>query len=368
MILHLVTDEKFTDYAIKQFELEEYNSEFVLIPSNGMLNIVKYVNKVKLVNRDSEEFNELLYDLKKYNAIILHGMHWAFWETNILENVPPHVKVAWVFWGGDLYGRSDVDINNIAPITKFVLNFRNKIKPNNVLGNQWEIPRELYKRIDYCLSDELEEYEFAKTELDNEMNYHWYNYYSLEETLGNLIDKKTKGNNIVIGNSATKECNYFDILFKVKFLNIKNRKIILPLSYGSPWIRNYVSKLGKVLFKNLMLLSNFLERDEYNKILLNCNTMIMPHYFPQAQGNIITGLWLGMKVYLSEKNMTYHYFKRIGCYVYSIEKELKNTNKEFINTPESEERILHNREILKFWYSKDNMSKRNKELVNVLES
>jgi hypothetical protein len=297
-------------------------------------------------------------------------MHWGIWQTTILKKIPTQVKVAWVFWGGDLYGRSDVKFNTLAPITKFVVETRNLLKLTNkkIQNNNWEIPRILFNRVDYCLSDEFEEYEFAKTELGNEMNYHWYNYYSLEETLGNLIDKKTKGNNIVIGNSATKECNYFDILFKVKFLNIKNRKIILPLSYGSPWIRNYVSKLGKVLFKNLMLLSNFLERDEYNKILLNCNTMIMPHYFPQAQGNIITGLWLGMKVYLSEKNMTYHYFKRIGCYVYSIEKDLKNTNKEFINTPESEERILHNREILKFWYSKDNMSKRNKELVNLLES
>lgn len=93
--------------------------------------------------------------------------------------------------------------------------------------------------------------------------------------------------------------------------------------------------------------------------------MIMAHYYPQAQGNIITGLWLGMKVYLSNKNMTYHYFKRIGCYVYSIENDLKRSNKELYE-PETEEKIRHNRQILSYWYSKENMKKRNSELVNLL--
>lgn len=366
MILHLLTDEKFTDYAIRQFELEEFESEFVLIPSNGLIHLVKCLDKVQVILQNSCEFINLLDSLNKYNAIVLHGMHWGEWEAPLIRKIPNNVKLAWIFWGGDLYGRSDVNIKNLAPITKIFVRIRDftKKSSNNI---SWEIPRELFKRVDYCLSDELEEYNFAKNELNNEMIFHWYNYYSLEETLGDLIEKRSVGNNIIIGNSATKECNYFDILFKVKFINIGHRSIILPLSYGSPWIRNFVSKLSKFLFKNVIPLCDFLNRKEYNERLLNCNTMIMAHHYPQAQGNIITGLWLGMKVFLSEKNMTYHYFKRIGCHVYSIEKDLNRNNKELFQS-EKEENIKHNREILSYWYSKDNMRIRNLDLVKLLDA
>ena len=366
MILHFLTDEKFTDYAIRQFELEEFDSEFVLIPSNGLIHLVKFIDRVQVIKQNSGEFINLLDSLYKYNAIVLHGMHWGAWESPLLASVSKNIKVAWVFWGGDLYGRSDVNIKNLAPITNFIVRIRD-LKNKSRNNKSWEIPRELFKRIDYCLSDELEEYNFAKNELENNMKFHWYNYYSLEETLGDLIGKKSIGNNIIIGNSATKECNFFDILLRLWFIDIKSRRIILPLSYGSPWIRNLVSRFAKFLFKNVNTLCEFLERGEYNKVLLNCNTMIMPHYYPQAQGNIITGLWLGMKVYLSEKNMTYHYFKRIGCHVYSIEKDLKRHNKELFQ-PEKEENIKKNREILSYWYSKDNMKKRNLELVKLLDA
>ena len=364
MILHLVTDEKFTDYAIKQFYSVGNDSEFILIPSNGIMDCVTLIDKVKIINNGSQEYYNLINNLNRYKTIIFHGMHWGNWQTTILESVPKNIKVAWVFWGGDLYARSDFKYKKLGILTTLISNARNVIKRNKQ-NNEWEIPRLLFKRIDYCLTDELEEYLFAKNELVNEMQFHWYNYYSLEETLGDLISKKSIGRDIVIGNSATIECNYFDILLKVKTLNFKNRNIILPLSYGKPWIRNLVSKLGKIFFKDCISLCSFLKRNEYNSILLNCNIMIMAHYYPQAQGNIITGLWLGMKVYLSNKNMTYHYFKRIGCYVYSIENDLKRSNKELYE-PETEEKIRHNRQILSYWYSKENMKKRNSELVNLL--
>lgn len=368
MILHLLTEEKFTDYAIEQFESREFCSKFVLIPSNANKYIVKNIDKVEVVNQQSPEFDKLINSLKKYKAIILHGMHWGIWQTTILKNIPTQVKVAWVFWGGDLYGRSDVKFNTLAPFTKFIVETRNLLKRTKSNKNSnWEISRMLFKKVDYCLSDEFEEYEFARKELNNSMKYCWYNYYSLEDTLGELLNKRCVGNGIVIGNSATKECNYYDVLLKVKTLDVQKRKILLPLSYGTPWIRNFVSKFGKMLFTNVYPLCDYLERNEYNRILLNCNTMIMAHYYPQAQGNIITGLWLGMKVYLSEKNMTYHYFRRIGCKVYSIEKDLnRDNNGVFLS--EDEDTIMHNREVLTYWYSKENMRQRNLKLVTLLNN
>ena len=63
MILHLLTDEKFTDYAIKQFSAPEMKSEFVLIPTNGMMNHVKLIDKCRIIKQDSPDFNKLLSNL-----------------------------------------------------------------------------------------------------------------------------------------------------------------------------------------------------------------------------------------------------------------------------------------------------------------
>lgn len=367
MILHFLTDDKFADYAIRQFSAPEMQSEFVCMNTAGRMSLVELQNEVRVMSPYGAEFAAFLDEsLSKYSAIILHGMHWGMWQKIILQKVSANVKVAWMFWGGEIYGRHDIGEHFLAPITSMVCRIRamhksfEGKKKNDIA---WELPIELYQRIDVCLTDEKEEYEYAKRFLGNKMSYMWYNYYTLEEMLGSLYDERCNGDNIIIGNSATDSCNYWDVLLKLKRLRIGDRKIVLPLSYGAQWISKSVSRFCRMLFpKNTMPLLDFMPREEYNKVLLGCNTMIMGHYHPQAQGNIITGLWLGMRVYLSEKCMTYQYFKRIGCVVYSMESELKKYGYALMD----EKDVDQNRAVLQQWYSKENMHKRNLEIVKAL--
>jgi hypothetical protein len=231
----------------------------------------------------------------------------------------------------------------------------------------YEIPKELFRRIDYCLTDIEEEYEFAARYLSvNAMKYHWYNYYSIEETIGSLRDCFCEGENIIIGNSCTIENNFFDIFRKLNEVPLSDREIMIPLSYGTPWLRNLIQKLGRKQFGDCFIpMVDFMPREQYNRTMLTCSAMIQPHYRAQAQGNIITGLWLGMRVYLSERNIAYSYFKRIGVRVFSIETDLNKGNpKAFV--PLSTEEVQHNRSVLERWYSKDVLGASNIELVKLL--
>lgn len=363
MILHLVTDEKFTDYAIKQFSAPEMESEFVLIPSNYTPgNDVVEKEKCRIVKQRSPEFKELLSHLGDYSAIVLHGMHWGGWQTPILESVPEHVKVAWMFWGGDLYGREDIKNTFKAPITKtlYRLHLHGK-KPNT----SWQISRELFKRVDYCLTGEVEEYEYAKAYIGNpEMKHIWYTYYSMEETVGALMAERTHGDNVWLGNSATAENNFYDAYLRLRLYGLRGRKLISPLSYGAPWVMNSVPKLGRLLFGNKFVpLRTFMPREEYNRLMLDCGTMIMPHYNPQAQGNILTGLWLGMRVYLSEKSIAYNFFKRIGALVFSFESDFMK----YRYTPLTDEEVEHNRDVMRKWYSKEHVMQSAVDVVNELK-
>ena len=70
----------------------------------------------------------------------------------------------------------------------------------------------------------------------------------------------------------------------------------------------------------------------------------MNHYRPQAVGNVIAALYMGCKVFLNDTN-AYHYFNDLGCYIYSIESDLRTTKNPFQLL--SDEEVAHNRRVLK---------------------
>ncbi len=366
MILHLLTDEKFTDYAIKQFSAPEMNSEFVLVPSNNAMEHVKLIDRCTIVRQNSPEFDALLNRLDQYTGIIFHGMFWGRWQTPILQNVPNNVKVAWYFWGGDIYSRHGLEDQFLAPISKRLCHLHDR-KKRTAIDTSWEIPMELFQRIDFCLTGEQEEYEFAKQYTGANFEYMWYTCYSLEETVGSLINNRCSGSNIWLGNSAAEWNNHFDVMWSLRksglLRSLDSGKVIIPLSYGSPWVRNLVLRYGRFfLGKRMQALTEFMPRNEYNALMLSCSTMIIGYWEPAGQGNIITALWLGMRVYLSEKSMAYDFFKRIGAQIYSIESDLKR----YQFTPLSEDVRDENRRVLTKWFSKQHVMEAVQNVVKEL--
>lgn len=363
-ILHILTDDKFADYVIHQFEAPEMQSDFVLIPINGHLELVHEQNKTQILKYTTENIKMLVSRLGSYSAIVLHGLFGGFYET-ILRNVPVQVKVAWVFWGGEIYGRKDKRKDFLAPLTRFMAAIY-AIKNGRI--SNWEMPLDLFKRIDYCLTGELEEYEYAKEYIGNpNMQHLWYTYYSKEDTIGSLINQHVLGENILFCNSAAIENNMFDAIIRLSLpwnrRKLKGKKFIMPLSYGGSWIKNTMLKLGGRLFgKQFVPLINFLPREEYNKMFLDCGTLILPYWCPAGQGNILTGLWLGMRVYLSEKSIAYNFFKRIGAQIFSFESDFRK----YGCTPITEEEFQQNRAVLTKWYSKEHVMQAVRNVVEIL--
>lgn len=367
MILHLLTDEKFTDYAIAQFSAPEMESDFVLIPSNNVMHLVKHIDRCTVIGQYSPEFEDLLNRLDQYTGIVLHGLLWARWQTPILERVPKSVKVAWYVFGGEIYSRKDIELTFAAPFTKFVYRLHTMKKNEIEQDRSWQIPIDLYKRINYCMTSIREEADYARQYTGASFKHQWYTCYSLEDTIGALMTEQCHGNNIWIGNSAAEWNNHIDAFWQIWKSGALRKhnfdKVIIPLSYGAPWIRNVVTKVGRFFFgKRMQALVSFMPREEYNTLMLSCSTMIINYYEPAANGNIITALWLGMRVYLSEKSMAYIYYKRIGAKVFTLEKDLKI----YGFAPLSDEERAENRKVLNQWYSKEHVEQAVKEVVNEL--
>lgn len=366
MVLHILSDDKFTDYVINQFKADYMQSEMVVIPFGAGLSFIK-CDKVSVVHYQSAQYFELLNGLHKYSGIVLHGLFWPYME-DIIKSAPNSLKIVWYFWGGELYSRPDVMRSFLAPITKFLykLHFYKNGK-TYYESFSWQLPLELFKRIDYCITSEYEEYEFAKQYTASDMKFLWYTCYSLEETVGDLLESRSRGNDVLFCNSTAIGNNMFDAaldLSRPKYRKlIGNRQVIMPMGYGAQWVKNIMLKLGPLCFRNFKPIVDFLPRDQYNLMMTECSTLILPYYSPAGQGNIITALWLGMRVYVSEKSIAYRYFKRIEVVIFSFESDFIKFGCE----PLSDDLVEHNRNILSNVYGRENVYKCAKNIVDVLE-
>ena len=367
MILHLLTDDKFADYAIDQFSKISNDSLFLFVTDdkNFKIKYIKNLNKLSIIYSKSDEYIRFFEDPTKFSAIITHGMYYP-WQERILLSVPEDVKIGWVFWGAEIYGRYDLLFSFLGIYTKFTY-IKKQLKwiiQGSFSKNRFFLPdKKLFKRFNYCLTDEHEEFEYVNKYTHSKMKELWYNYYSIEETLGDLINTTIKGNNILVGNSCTLENNHKEAFKLLNKFDLGNRKIIVPLSYGENWLQNILIKEGRKLFGDSFLpLTDFIERNIYNLYLASCSIVVMNQYRPQAQGNIITSLWLGAKVYLSKKSMQYDYYIRLGVHIYSIEDNLIISNKTALEPLDAKE-VDFNRQILMHEYGMENMKQKIKQIV-----
>ncbi len=370
MILHLITDDKFADYAINQFSSLSIPSEFVIVKESPDYTVKNIRNQKKVIqiHSDSNDFLVFKEKINMYDTVIIHGFFYP-WQEELLKGISSQTKIAWVCWGGEIYGRKQLQYGFLKSSTKIVYwnkQFKRFLRRKPLLGNDYFPDISLYRKINFCLTDMEEEFLFVRKITNSEMKHMWYNYYSIEETLGELRQSKIIGNNIIVGNSCSLENNHLDVFKIIKNFNVGNRKIIVPLSYGVSWLRNIILDKGeKILGASFVPLIDFVDRNEYNNIISSCSIMIMPHLRPQAQGNIITGLWLGAKVYLYKDSMTFSYFRRIGVIVFSIEDDLLQTNKEALE-PLSVEQIENNREVMLREYGMNTIKTRINEIVKEL--
>src|SRR6185312_8146313 len=140
----------------------------------------------------------------------------------------------------------------------------------------------------------------------------------------------SEGDGVIIGNSNSPTSNHIDCFNAINLPSMLNKKFFVPLSYGNhDAYTKLVIHQGKKIFKdNFIALTDFLPKDDYIKLLQQCSIAIFAHERQQALGNIIIMLWLGIKVFLSENNLIYSFFKESGAFIFSVQKHL---NEEVLN-------------------------------------
>lgn len=332
-ILHFIQDDKFTDCIIEEFEYikDMAHSVYMIQAKDRHNGAYKYIrNPEKITEESPWNINKYLRD-NNIDVVILHNIY-SLHYIHILR-IPQHIKIVWLAWGKDIYctpnARPFIDMNLYGPKTS---DFIKHITPslfdaikNKINGH---FLRKALDRIDYFSGVLPQEYSMMKQSTHFRAKEVTFNYATVSKDENERYDDlRTDGMNILIGNSGDETNNHLDLFDSLAKLNISDRKIYVPLSYGgSPEYVKKVKEIGFALWgDNFVPIKNFLSEQEYGRIINSCGFRIFGHERQQALGNIGMGIRSGCKVFLSESSVAYQYYKKIGMKVFSIQEDLNET-------------------------------------------
>lgn len=381
-IANIIRDQHFMDGQICYHDLtnDQSHHDYFIVQWDKRFEFkyMKLTDRVKIVTPD-ELINILNND--NYNALFIHNF--LYMPLHYMHKIPDHIKVFWFAWGYDIYNTPKnnpyVNLNLLHSKSKEVLRSLHKTKSYPFHKRiKWKIKRTLLNIIDYkhqYHNDNRRVYERAvkrvnyfsgvfPLEYDLLVGKPEFKAKKVEFGLRNPKDWTTCpiqlpkiGENILIGNSADINNNHLDLIDYLKDLNLDNRKLILPLSYGgSKEYINIVKKLYESIFGDkVIILTDYLPREEYFKLLESVGYAVFFQERQQGAGNIEELLRKGVKIFFSKTSLNYRHYIENNCHVYSIQEDLIPDKLRTLSENEKWDNI-------RFWYSTNNKEYR----LNVL--
>ena len=351
LIYHIIVDEKFIDVGLRQFE--------EVAPKMNVPVYIGNKRELSFVKRDDVKFCTYLnirdiFARNECGAVIFHSLPKDYWL--LLKHIPAEVKVFWLGWGYDYYDcllykaypdglllpetKKLMDIQTPShQVRKMLIRLKRGIK--TLAGKTVETNSDALARVDYFCPVLEVEYKMSR-ELNS-----WFipqfiswNYGTAEDDLGgNDIKFGVTRNNILVGNSATPENNHIEIFQSLReSVDLTNRKIIVPLSYGNTRYRNLVVAIGKQMFgEQFVPLIDYMPIEEYIALLDSCGFVFMNHLRQQAMGNIFIMMMKGARLYINHQGIAYKWLVDKGAAVFAME-DLRNELVP-INTVEHEKNI-----------------------------
>ncbi|MBZ4191521.1 TDP-N-acetylfucosamine:lipid II N-acetylfucosaminyltransferase [Niabella beijingensis] len=370
--LHFINDEKITDNIIENFS--SFDRQIFVVFTNSKDKRYYHVraNSDNIFKYAGESLNNLI---QKFNAhgIIFHAI--SSEAFRLLHNIEKtDVKIAWIPWGFDIYNLKKIKGHLLAPLTKSLYARRlfhqfNAVEYKKIIKNIFtksnNIKRNLDK-IDYICTYIKEDVDYLAKYYPNRMQFLQTSFSSLDQYLAGFknIQLNHNATNILVGNSNTYECNHLDA-FEILNLNPVSQiaKIIIPLNYGqNDFYKKQIIEQGKALFANFHPLLEFIQRSVYVELLQTCSTGVFYHYRQQAMGNIIPMLYMGARIYLSPLNPAYQFLRRIGIFVFDLERDfIKYGNEKLAKTE-----VLSNQKILNRIFNEKAVKEDLANLLNLL--
>lgn len=376
-ILHIATDDKFLDHAFSVFEkvYPGVNDVFMFAPSMPL----KYVK----LTPDRIETKQDGFFFKKpklpksvyqdYDLVVFHSLGSLTCPelTNISKNTP----TIWLGWGFDYY----IELLNNIPLyldnTRQIYNRLETVNPKrkaaalvkSFIRVLWPRNSKIraIERVSIFSPVLPEEYDMVKNSRKWKRfpEFASWNYGTMEDNfIKGFEGESVTGDAILVGNSATYTGNHVEAFNLLHKLQVNDRQVVVPLSYGDEQLASELTNIGKEYFAdNFEPLIDFMPIENYVAIIKKCGYVIMNHVRQQAVGNIVIMLYLGARVFVRCENPVYHFFKKSGV-VLSTVQELE-TNPALLDRPLAYKERYSNRALVGEYWSRQKAYERTRNLV-----
>ncbi len=344
-IFHFLLSEKIVADVIRNFEDTESNNYFIFFDdiSNRKAALPRTKNDILVFNYKNSGINDLIEKLQP-DLLLLHSISFKF--AKVALEIQSNLVIGWFPWGYDIYSLPKIRLTLYGKKTLNYLNaqspffyIKNKLieycfdyLPDSILKKlNLEYFREtllLHKKISYFISYIEEDFHLFSKYYPNTMKFIYSPFLTLDQYLGNIKQPEliTNTGNILIGNSASLESNYFDVIEELNVNKSKFSKASFVLNYGETF-KNFKKdvqiEINKELSVKAECITKFMDLKTYVEFLKSCNTAVFLHYRQQAMGNIITLIYLGARVYLSKHNPILHFFNSKGIKINIFESEFE---------------------------------------------
>nr|WP_320057199.1 TDP-N-acetylfucosamine:lipid II N-acetylfucosaminyltransferase [uncultured Bacteroides sp.] len=349
MILHLVNDEKIINRTIDIFD--------AAFPGENLFIVFRKRN-ISMVRSGENIISYQNFDVAKYKeqatSIIIHLM--TNRKIRFINRYFPNLStIYWVMWGSDSYGRlfypkglklidTESRYYQSQRVRRFFLGSIDKLDDwLRILRRMHFIRQRVQSFVTSTIEDDhdvlLKYYPDLKSKPWGE-----FSYYPIDVVMGSeLKDVWAEGSNIQIGHCGSHTNNHeyaFRILSKLDI----HGKVIVPLSYsGKKEYKEAVIKQGQRLFgESFIPIMDFLPLADYNRLMASSSFAIYANWRQEAVGNILVSLYLGSKVFLSNRNPILGWARRHGFIVFELEKIGVGD----LATPLAEKDRFNNRNIL----------------------
>lgn len=330
--IHIHTNYKFVNDSYL-FDGELFENKTIIFQNNKPFN-GSFKHKPILLNHRIRDIKKAIEICKNSDLVVLYDLNMI--KCLIALALPDKVKVAWRFFGYELYRRKK-ELFLSEKSFKFIQQKKKKIyypllKIYYYLKYKYIFDRAV-KRINYMLVLSNEEYSFLKNNWKNLPEFIQLPHIFFEETL-RIPDTKKKEKNttptIVIGNSRNSYNNHLDVIELIDNNPAKsNYNFTLLFNYG-PTGQYYKEVKKRVQNKSYFnLLEDFMPPEEFNDFYQNISALVINSYRQMAGANIFLALRNGVKVYLNEKNVFMQWLKNEGFIVFpfsDFDKDLKDGN------------------------------------------
>lgn len=292
--------------------------------------------------RSADDFRDLVQSRSDWDGIIFNPIMTS--EIGYLKYIPRKVPVLNSIWGFEFY-RSHWALyskHQFLPETQKVVRSMDNRPRWRRAGKFIKSTVCLYavcRRMDICYGPIAEEFElFQSLRIFPKKTVGMYGVIGLpEQADAPFINEDSR--NILLGNSSTPTNNHIEAIDRLAELDLKDRKVIVPLNYGDLKYREIVLRYGQdKLGDRFKPLIDFIPFAEYCRLISSCDVVIMNHLRQQALGNIFLALESGAKVFLNPTSV-FHCLKRFGMHV----ERFDEINSDSLHTRLTSEKMSSNR-------------------------